>query len=185
MTIAACPPNTPPLHGVVVFSFAEWIVDFPEFAGVTMAQGQAAFNSATRIMSNSCRSLIRDAVKRQGLIYLLTAHVCFLRFGSNDGAGNVVPAPGVVGRVAQGHEGSVSVSAEYASNVPQAMAYFIQTKWGAEYWQATAKYRTMRYVPPPFGCCGQCGGVLGSCGCGAGTFGPTGSGWPGYNGGTS
>ena len=186
MTIAACPPNTPPPHGVVVFSFSEWVVDYPEFAGIGAAKGQAAFNSATLIMSNSCRSLIQNAAKRQQLLYLLTAHVCFLRFGSNDGAGTIVPPPAVVGRIANASEGSVSVGVQLDGN-NQNRAWFAQTQWGLTWWTATARYRTMRYIAPPVSCCGLCGGVAGQCGCGisGATFGPTGSGYPGYNGGTS
>jgi len=184
MTIAACPPNTPPQHGVVIFNFTEWATSFPEFAGIAAGSAQAAFNDATLVMSNSCRSLVRDAARRQQLLYLLTAHCCFLRFGSNDGAGNVTPAPGIVGRIANATEGSVSVGAQYSSAVGQSEAYFIQTKWGALYWQTTARYRTMRYIPPPATCCGSCGGPLGMCACGSG-IGPVGTGFPGYNGGSS
>lgn len=185
MAIGPCPVNTPPVHGVVNFVFSEWVTQCPEFAGNSPVQGQAAFTDATFLLSNSCRSHIRDAVKRQYFLYLLTAHVCFLRFGSNDGAGNVTPAPGIVGRVSDAHEGSVSVRAEYsATNVPQGQAFYIQTRWGALYWQQTAKYRTFRYAAPPATTCGQCGGPLGVCSCGIG-IGPVGTGFPGYNGGSS
>lgn len=187
MTIQSCPPNLPPVHGVVVFNAAEWKVDYPEFAGISDAKATAAFNSATLILANTCRSLVGNAVKRQLLLYLLTAHVCFLRFGSNDGAGMITPPSGVVGRLASATEGTVSAGIEYATTVPQSMAYFIQTQWGAMFWQATANLRTMRYVAPPVACCGSCGGPLGACNCALGGdgLGPVGTGWPGYNGGTS
>lgn len=183
MSVVACPPNTPPVHGVVQFVLAEWTAAYPEFAGITQLQGQAAFNDATLLMSNSCRSLIRDANKRQLLLYLLTCHVCFLRFGSNDGAGNVVPAPGVVGRIASATEGSVSAQVQ-VEGTNQNRAYFVQTKWGFQFWQATARYRTMRYALPPMQSCSGCGSPAGMCTCGAG-LGPVGTGWPGYNGGSS
>lgn len=185
MAVSACPPNTPPVHGVVSFVYSEWVAAYPEFAGMTAPQGQAAFNDATLLLSNSCRSPIRDANKRQQYLYVLTCHACFLRFGSNDGAGKITPAPGIVGRIAQASEGSVSVSAQYdASNVPQGQAYYIQTPWGAFYWQATAKFRQFRYAAPPASCCGACGGPAGFCSCGIG-IGPVGTGFPGYNGGSS
>lgn len=148
-------------------------------------QGQSAFNSATLLLANTCRSLVRNATKRQQLLYLLTCHVCFLRYGKNDGTvKGTVEAPGIVGRINQASEGSVSVSAEYANNVPLTAAYFQQTPWGAEYWAATAKYRTFHYAPPPQSCCTACGGPLGACGCFAG-IGPVGTGFPGYNGGSA
>lgn len=186
MSIGPCPTNTPPIHGVVNFVFAEWIAQCPEFAGNSQAQGQAAFTDATYLLNNSCRSKIRDANQRQYFLYLLTAHCCFLRFGSNDGAGNVVAAPGIVGRVSDAHEGSVSVRAEYsASKIPQGQAYYIQTRWGALYWQQTARYRTGRYIPPPATMCTQCGGPLGMCACAVLGIGPVGTGFPGYNGGSA
>lgn len=184
MAIVPCPPNTPPVTGVVQFVFSEFAAAFPEFAGIAAPQAGAAFDSATLVLANTCRSFIRDAAKRQKLLYLLTAHVTFLRYGSNDGAGKVVPAPGVVGRVSDAAEGSVRASLEYSTTVSQSMAWFIQTTWGADYWQATAQYRTFRYAAPPASCCRVCGGVLGSCICG-GTMGPTGSGFGGFNGGTA
>lgn len=185
MAIGPCPVPTQPQHGIVNFVLSEWIADYPEFAGMSQAQGQASFNSATLLLNNSCRSLVCDAVKRQELLYLLTAHVCFLRFGSNDGAGKITPAPGIVGRIASAHEGSVSVDAEYAATkIPQGQAYYIQTTWGALYWQVTAKYRTFRFIAPPASPCGVCGGPLGMCACGMG-IGPVGTGFPGYNGGSS
>jgi len=184
MTVVGCPPSSPPVHGVVVLNTADWRVNYPEFTGLTDAQITAAFNNATLVVSNSCRSLICDAAKREQLLYLLTAHCAFLRFGSNDGAGKVVPAPGVVGRISSAHEGSVSASVEYAK-VTNPQAWFVQTQWGALFWNATAKYRTMRYVPPPVGLCGGCGMAAGACVCGEG-LGPTGTGYGyGYNGGTA
>lgn len=184
MTVSACPPVTPPVHGVVTINTTDWRAAYPEFTGLTDAQITAAFNNATLVVSNSCKSLVRDANKRETLLYLLTAHCAFLRFGSNDGAGKVVPAPGVVGRVNNAHEGSVSVSVDYPK-VTNAQAWFVQTQWGALFWQSTAKYRTMVYIPPPTGLCGGCGLSVGSCLCGEG-LGPTGTGLGyGYNGGTA
>lgn len=186
MTIASCPPGVPPVHGVVVFNAADWKAAYPEFAGISDVKAQASFDSATLVMANTCRSIVQNAPKRERLLYLLTAHVCALRFGSNDGEGTIVPPTGVVGRLASATEGTVTAAIEYASTVPQAMAYFIQTQWGAMFWQATASLRTMRYVAPPQTCCGQCGGLIGQCGCAFGSgLGPVGTGSPGYNGGTS
>jgi hypothetical protein len=48
-------------------------------------------------------------------------------------------------------------------------AYYLQTQWGAMYWQATARFRTMRYIPAP-PVCADFGGL------GAGFVNP---GWPG------
>jgi len=66
------------------------------------------------------------------------------------GAPLIVPPPGIVGRIASATEGAVSVAAEYQAGSGQPnRAYFIQTKYGAQYWALTARYRTMVYVAPP------------------------------------
>lgn len=170
MTVAACPPNTPPVHGVVVFSATEFRTSFPEFAAVSDALLQSDFALATLVLNNSCRSLVCDANVRQTLLYLLTAHVAALFQGANG-----QPPSGIVGRVSDATEGSVSVSAEYASEVSSSMAWFIQTQWGATFWQMTAPFRTMRYFAPPPNCCD-----------GDQYLGPTGSGFGyGYNGGSA
>jgi len=79
------------------------------------------------------------------LLYLLTAHVAALSYGEN-GQG---PRP-LVGRISSATEGSVSVSAEY-NVAPGSAQWYAQTGYGAQYWEATAKYRVGRYRPAPTG----------------------------------
>jgi Protein of unknown function (DUF4054) len=150
MPVIPCPSPPPqPVHGIVQFDAPEFVAVWPEFTGLTNGQMSNAFNLATLVLNNSCRSRVGDANTRLTLLYMLTAHVLFLVSGTNDGAGTIVPPPGVVGRIAQAAEGSVSVAAEYSSEVSQSEAWFIQTKYGAMFWQATAQYRTMHYVGAP------------------------------------
>jgi hypothetical protein len=149
----------------VEFSPTEFVAIYPEFTGLTNGQMGNAFTFATLLLDNSCSSRVRDANQRLQLLYLLTAHVAFLTYGTNDGAGNVNTPPGIVGRIASATEGSVTAQAEYSSQVSQSEAFYIQTKYGAMFWQMTAQYRTMHYVGPP-------------------SFGPNGPGFPfGYFGG--
>jgi len=133
----------------VQFNAPEFVALYPEFAGLTNAAMQTAFNDAQLLLDNTCGSLVQDANQRLILLYTVTAHCCFLENGTNDGAGNVVPAPGIVGRIDNAAEGSVSVAASYNSDVTISEAYFIQTKYGAKFWQQTASYRTMHYVGAP------------------------------------
>lgn len=105
------------------------------------------FALATLQLVAGCASRVRDAVQRELLLNLLTAHITFLMNGTNDGAGNITPPPGIVGRVSDATEGTVSVSAQFEG--PAAAQYYLQTKYGALYWAATARYRTMLYVPGP------------------------------------
>lgn len=142
MTIAACPPSTTPIPGVVVFDQAEFLALYPQFSTVSAALA-GNFALATLQLNNSCCSRVQDANARQTLLYLLTAHITRLINGEN----GVLPA-GVVGRINAASEGSVSVSADMGNQQAQA-AYYMQTQYGALFWQSTASYRTFAYVPAP------------------------------------
>lgn len=65
------------------------------------------------------------------------------------GVPNISPPLGIVGRINDASEGDVSVSAEWQAPPNAGQAYFIQTKYGADYWTYTAKYRTAIFVPAP------------------------------------
>lgn len=150
MPVVPCPtPRPQPVHGVVQFLASEFNALYPEFAGLTSGVEQNAFNDAVLLLSNSCCSAVRDANERLILLYKLTAHMLVLNAGTNDGAGNVTTPQGIVGRIDSAAEGSVNVSAAYNAVVGESEAFFIQTKYGAQFWQMTAAYRTMLYVPPP------------------------------------
>lgn len=148
MSVVPC-VSTPLVHGVVVFDPAAFIVEYPEFTGIVAGVLTRNFRHATLQLNNGCGSLVKDASKREVLLDMLTAHLTVLNQGTNDGAGNVTPPYGVVGRIATATEGSVTVGVEYDAPPNASQAWLIQTKYGAEYWSATAKYRTMRYIPAP------------------------------------
>jgi hypothetical protein len=65
------------------------------------------------------------------------------------GVPNVVPPLGIVGRINNAAEGDVSVSSEWAAPPNANQAYFTQTKYGADYWTMTARYRTALFIPAP------------------------------------
>lgn len=157
MPIVPCAPTTP-VRGVVTFDPTLFKVAYPEFASVADLSLLANFGLAQLVLNNSCRSLVCDAAKRETLLALLVAHITQLRNGVNG-----QQPGGLVGRVSQATEGSVSVSAEFPAN-PGA-AWFLQSSWGALYWQATVQYRTMRYVPAP--CRPFVSGVFGCVACGS------------------
>ncbi len=94
------------------------------------------------------------------------------------GVPNVAPPLGIVGRINQAAEGDVSVSSEWQAPPNANQAYFVQTKYGADYWTFTARYRLGLFVaaPPgaynplagygigPWGFGGPPGGPGGCCG---------------------
>jgi len=143
--------NTPP----VTFDFNFWIALFPEFAALNSTLGQAYFTRATgSIIANSVNNPIFGDGNLQYLIYLVTSHVAWLSCpkdaNGNPSATGTPPSGSQVGRVASGTEGSVTVSFEWAGGDKKSLeAYLIQTRYGAEYWAATAQYRTARYAARP------------------------------------
>lgn len=163
MAIDPCPPRTPITKGIVRFVTAEFTTAYPEFATVAAPALQSNFDLATLLLNNSCGSRVCDAVQRQNLLYLLTAHITALRNGVNG-----QPPSGIVGRIADATEGSVSVGADFADATFD-QAFYMQTQWGVLYWNATAGFRTFVYVPAPPVCADFPTG---------GPFGP----WPGDSG---
>lgn len=130
--------------GVVVFSYATWIARYPEFSTVTAPVAQLYFDEATLYLSNTECSVVVDTARRAVLLNMLTAHIAALN--AKNAAGQL--AASLVGRIDSATEGSVSVHADMPG-VTGNSAWFQQTPYGAAYWQATAQYRTMRYVPGP------------------------------------
>jgi len=174
VTVAPCPTPTPVTPGVVVFDFSEFTGIYPEFTTANSMACQNNFNLSTLILNNCCSSIVVDPNVRQSLLYMLTAHITYLN--TPCGANNNQP-PGIVGRINSAGEGSVSVSAEMPTTLES--AYFMQTKYGAQFWQSTASIRTMHYIPAPRGfCCGPLEGF-------GANLGPMGTGFCGYNGGTA
>lgn len=141
MGISPCTPN-PVTPGIVTFDPVAFAAAFPMFALVSGAALTANFGYATLMLDNSCCSVVKDAPTRALLLNLATAHITALLNGVNG-----QPPQGVVGRINQAQEGSVSVSTEMLAKTESA-AYWQQTPWGAQYWASTLKYRTARYVPP-------------------------------------
>lgn len=167
MAVEPC-PSTPaaPVRGIVTFSATAFKVAFPEFATVADAALVLNFGFAQLALNNSCRSVVFDANQRDTLLQLLVAHITQLRNGVNGAA-----AGGLVGRISEAAEGSDSVSADMGQVTFNA-AWFLQTTYGAMFWQFTAQYRTFRYIPPPAVCADLPGGGAfpvmgpgGPCGC--------------------
>lgn len=125
---------------IVAFDLTAFRARYPEFSSVTDALVTAYFNEATIYLNNTDSSIVADVNIRSTLLNMLTAHISAL----NSGVSGQAPS-GVVGRVSQASEGSVSVTADMGI-VPNTAAWFLQTKYGAAYWQATSSYRRFQYV---------------------------------------
>lgn len=145
-----------PLPPAVTFDYAAWQAMFPDFANVSSAYATSCFTRATFLCQNNAANPVvsrsfGDTTQLTYFLNLLTAHICWLNAPQVNGipntTGGASPSP-LVGRVSQASEGTVSVSTDLgAGNMPQGMAYYAQTKWGLEYWQASAGYRQGPYIP--------------------------------------
>ena len=85
---------------------------------------------------DSYSSPVRNLVNRLVLLNMLVAHIAKLN-GPNNG--------GLVGRISNASEGSVSVAVDF--NSPDTAAWLNQTQYGAQFYASTASLRTMHYIP--------------------------------------
>jgi hypothetical protein len=125
---------------IVAFNYANWIALFPEFASIPQATvTDQYFPLATVYHRNDGGGPVPTAALQSAYLNLMTAHIA-ARYGTIAGQ-----APStLVGRIASASEGSVNVSADFPLETPS-QAWFAQTKYGADYYQATRPYRTFRY----------------------------------------
>lgn len=126
---------------VVVFDPTAFKTQYPEFSTISNGVLNGYFGLATIYLDNSDNSPVCDCTTRAVLLNLLVAHITALYAGVNGQAPS-----GLVGRVSQATEGSVSVTADMGATT-NSQAWYMQTQYGASYWAATAQFRTARYLP--------------------------------------
>jgi len=127
---------------ILAFDSTAFKARYPEFAAVSNTLLAACFAEAGLYLSNTDASPVQDVTRRAILLNMLTAHVAFL-----GGALSVDGQARPVGRIASASEGSVSASFE--GPAPGTGAWFQQTQYGANFWQATSGLRSFRYVSCP------------------------------------
>lgn len=138
----------------VTFDYDYWVAAYPEFAACSPAQGQSYFDRACAFFDNTiCNPavVVGESVFRT-LFYMLTSHIAWLsapRDANGNPSATGVPASPLVGRLNSAGEGSVNVGVEWNGSGSPSEAWFIQTKYGAEFWAATAQFRTFRYSARP------------------------------------
>lgn len=141
-------------NGLAVdFNYQTWVAIFPEFSGCSPAQGNAWFVRAGMMCANnpSNPAMATTGLLEQ-LLYLVTSHIGWLsapRDANGCPSSSGTPPAPIVGRINSASEGSVSVGAEWSGEGSPSQAYWLQTRYGAEYWQMTAAFRTMRYSSRP------------------------------------
>jgi len=132
---------------VAVFDFPTFQALFPELAGMPSAAASMFFNVACgSLLDNTNCSVVKDPAVRLTLLNYATAHLASLA-GYPIAAGASGPTPsGSVGRVASAGEGAVSASMDYGP-VRESQAWWVQTQYGATFWQMTRNVRTFRFAP--------------------------------------
>lgn len=124
------------MNDVVVFNPAEFRELYPKITA-TDAQLEDYFAMAETFLDNTPCSIITDLKARKRMLYLLVAHIATLT-GMAEAGNNIV------GRISSATEGSVSVSLDFGT-MGNNERWYLQTPWGAMYWQLTKKYRSIAY----------------------------------------
>ena len=122
------------MGGSVVFNAEKFIATYPEL-NADDNSARWAFDMATLLLNNTPNSVVCCLCEREELLYLLAAHILFLK---NRGMGNV-------GKINNAHEGSVSVG--YGGLGKLGDNYFGQSQYGVLFWQAVSPYLSGFYVP--------------------------------------
>lgn len=123
--------------------YNSFVATFPEFAAVPFGRTALLFDMAQcTLLDNSCGSPVTDMCYRTHLFYLLVGHLLLL-LGNNPTQPDNTPP----GRINSATEGTITSSFEYL--IPpgsMSAAWYLQTKYGAMYWTATVRFRSLRYV---------------------------------------
>lgn len=126
---------------VVAFDYASWAALFPQFSNLSSNQvTQVILPLAEQYCRNDGSGPVNSAAVQSQLLNLMVAHVAQILFGST-----TQPVSPIVGRISSAAEGSVSVSAEWPTTPSN--AWFLQTPYGAAYWQLALPFRLGFYAP--------------------------------------
>ena len=128
------------MGAIVTFDWSAFSTRYPEFESVGQVTASLYFAEATLYQRNDGGGPVDDPAAQLMLLNMVTAHLCMIYSGANGEA----PSP-LVGRVASAGEGSVNVS---VANDPQprSASWWMQTKYGAQWWAATNRFRRAMYI---------------------------------------
>ena len=121
-------------NAVVVFNVQNFLARYPEFTTVEPALLQQYFVEAGFYCRNDGGGPVQDLPTLTLFLNMLTAHLAALYSGVNGQT-----ASQMVGRLSSAGEGSVH--ATFDMKASGSAAWYMQTKYGAAYWQASAPYR--------------------------------------------
>lgn len=130
---------------VILFVPADFKTFYPEFGATPDARAVSMFTIAEQsLLDNTTGAPVMDENYRTQLFYMLVAHLLTIFGGGGCGSAGTSNAP--PGRLSSATEGTVSTSFEFDIPSGSAMApWFNQTKYGALFWMATARFRSAQY----------------------------------------
>lgn len=133
---------------IVVFDPAAFLLTYPEFTGTTDARLQNMFDIAQyTILDNTSGSPVMDINFRTQLFYMAVGHLLLLY-----GIAPTIRPDGTVdntppGRITSATEGTITTSFQMeVTNQNGSAPWWNQTKYGAMYWMATARFRSFKYA---------------------------------------
>lgn len=129
------------MGAVATFDYNAWLARYPEFTTVSASLANQYFTEAGLYLNNTGSGPVADTPTQLMFLNMLVAHIAKLNAVVEN-----IPSSDLVGRIANASEGSVSVQAQ-ADLAPGSAQWFAQTKYGFAFWQATARFRKMQYVP--------------------------------------
>ena len=136
-------PGQPPIQLQVQWDYDLFTSQFPNFAGTIMPpQAHMYWRMANSFHRNDGGGPITNNDEQALMLNLLTAHIATLLMPGPDGQPREV-----VGRLSSFSEGSASGSVEFGG--PMEAAWYLQTPYGATYWELTSAQRTMFYRSAP------------------------------------
>jgi hypothetical protein len=131
----------------VAWNQAAFETAFPSFAPASSPAYPQLWVEAGFIVNNSGSGLISDVTELTLCLNLLTAHLATLQLGPD--GGNSGEPSGIVGRVTNAQQGTVSVAASMGNTVKYDDAFFLQTQYGARFLQVIARFRGFRVYASP------------------------------------
>lgn len=135
------------MGAVSTYSYAAFQAQFSNLSTVPSGTVQSWWNLAGAFHDNSGNGPVQEQGMQDSLMNMVAAHLLVLMGGITVNADGSINQ-GVVGRVSNASEGSVSIASE--NNYPEGtVQWWQQTQFGSMYWMATAPWRSMQYRPGP------------------------------------
>lgn len=135
------------MGAVVTYSYAGFQAQYPTLATVPTGTVQSYWTQAQAFHDNTICGPVCDPTLQAIYMNMMAAHLMVI-FGAISINGDGSINQGVVGRVNNASEGSVSVGSEN-DYPPGSAQWFQQTAFGSAYYQATSQYRIMQYAVVP------------------------------------